>query len=164
MHLRQGQFSTYLKPLLIVIFAVLLLFVVQNILGFQTNVRQQESRANFFQQIRTDYQKLINCLSVNDTLAGNNILLNQSKLITYEKQYRRREPPCAEDFQYGYNVTVTQNFLQGIRREISGGKVDLVFVMDTSGSMSDDWTDLCNVKDNVINALEDQGKDVKFTV
>jgi len=34
-----------------------------------------------------------------------------------------------------------------------GCKVDLVFIMDTSGSMSDEWTNLCSVIDAIIGLL-----------
>jgi len=43
-------------------------------------------------------------------------------------------------------------------------KLDLVFILDTSGSMGPYWTSLCDVVDGVITDLNSQGYDVQDTV
>ncbi len=46
----------------------------------------------------------------------------------------------------------------------SVGKVDIAFVVDTSGSMEDEWNSLCNVIKDVVADLQLKGIDLKYTI
>jgi hypothetical protein len=49
--------------------------------------------------------------------------------------------------------------------DVEKGKLDLVFLIDTSGSMDDEWDDVCDYKDTIINTLaNEKGIDIKATV
>ncbi len=144
---RRGQFTAYIKPVMVLLFMILLVFLFVEVMNFQTDLEQERSEVQFQQEVRRDVQKLVDCLRVDDELSGSSFVLNASKLERFEQQYRLREPPCAEDMQYGYNVTVRESFL-GARevRRAPGGPVDVVFAIDDSGSMG---RYLQAVKDNV---------------
>ncbi len=152
MHDRPGQFGTYLKPVLVIMFGILLILLIQSVLNFQTGVQESETRLDFQQQARQDFQRLTDCLRVRSGVSGGRVLLNQTKLARFERDYRFREPPCAEDFRYGYNVTVKQEFLQAEQFSVGGGPVDVVFALDDSGSMGGY---ISAVKNNVRSFMDD---------
>ncbi|MFB6174642.1 MAG: hypothetical protein ABEJ87_01555, partial [Candidatus Nanohalobium sp.] len=163
--LRKGQFSTFLKPIVIMVFGVLLISLLTTSLNFNLGLQQERSSIKFQSTPSQIFTDVANCLSVNDPLSGGSYLLSQEKLENMEKKYNFREPECAESFRYGYEVSVKQSFLRSVKIADTGGeKIDLVFVMDTSGSMSNDISDLCQVKSDVVNILKDRGADVEFTV
>ena len=42
--------------------------------------------------------------------------------------------------------------------------VDVVFLVDTSGSMYNEWNDLCNIIGDIVDGLEKEGIDFKYTI
>lgn len=153
---RAGQFGTYLKPILIILFGVLLVVVISNLLNFRVGLAEEEQSIEFQQQARSDLQRLVSCLSVGSAATGGRYVLNGSKLAAYERRYRLREPPCAEDFRYGYNVTVEQRFLRGVfTGRGGGGPVQVAFVLDDTGSMGGA---ISGVKNNIREFLNDLGE------
>jgi hypothetical protein len=147
----KGQFSTYLKPIVLIMFAILVVLSVNNVLQIRADMQQESEQIDFRQEARKDVQKIVECLKVNKTLSGNSYILNQSRMTAFHLNYSRQEPPCAEDLQYGYNVTVRQNFLHGVTSDPSGGgPADIIFAIDDSGSMS---PYINAVKDNVRNFM-----------
>lgn len=134
---RRGQFSTYLKPILILIFGVLLVMVVNSLLNFQTGLAQQEASVDFRSGGLDDFERVSTCLSVNSTSSQSSYLLNKSKIQQFERQYPYREPGCAENYRFGYEATITQEFMQGISPTKTVDQLDIVLVIDTSGSMGD---------------------------
>lgn len=160
----KGQYSTFMKPILILIFGGLLMSLLISSLNFNIGVTQDRSQIEFQSSPSEDFTSVANCLSVDKGISGGNYLLNQSKLEKMDRGYRLREPECAENFMYGYEVEVSQTYLRSVEVDRIGSKIDLAFVIDTSGSMSDDWNDVCNIQSDVVNSLEDDGADVEFTV
>ena len=132
---RTGQFSTYLKPILILIFGVLLVMVVNSLLNFQTGLSQQEASVEFQSSGLDDFERLSTCLSVNKTSSQSSYLLNKTTISHFEREYPYREPDCAENFAQGYEATITQQFMQGISPEKTVDQLDIVLVIDDSGSM-----------------------------
>ena len=45
-----------------------------------------------------------------------------------------------------------------------GGKVDVVFVIDTSGSMDEEWSILCSVINTIVSELKGYGLDVQYKI
>lgn len=101
----KGQFSTYLKPVLVIVFGFLMIMVVQQILGFQISVGEEKAGMELVSQTRRDFQKVSNCLKHQGS-GGGRYVLSESKLEEYQNKYPYREPECAEDFEYGYSVEV----------------------------------------------------------
>jgi len=132
---RKGQFGVYLKPILILILAILFVFLIATVLDYQTNLKEQESDVQFNQQVRKNAQKVIECVSFNSSLTDAGYIMNQSKLIRYEMDYQYREPPCAADYRYGFNITVKQDFPQPLDSELNRSPTDIVFAIDDSHSM-----------------------------
>jgi hypothetical protein len=63
----------------------------------------------------------------------------------------------------------SKNSVSTVNLDISGdiqqSKLDLVFLIDTSGSMDAEWNDVCTYKDNIINTLEAKdGVNIQATV
>ncbi len=146
MKTRKAQFSTYLKPIIGIIFVLLLIMVVQQVLTFQVSSEQQEREVEFVQNLPKTFQQIASCLQA-DQAAGNRYLLSSDMLEQYGTNYNGREPPCAEDFQYGYNVTVTPDPILLNSSEVSDEPVefpitssfsnaDIALVIDRSGGMS----------------------------
>ncbi len=151
--MRRGQLGTYLKPLLVLLFMVLLVFLFVEVMNFQTDLKQDRSEINFQQEVRHNMQDVVDCLRVDPEHSGSSFVLNRSKLEAFEQQYRLREPPCAEDMQYGYEVTVEEMFLAELKIdvEVTGVPVDTVIAIDDSSSMGDDMS---AVKNNVRDYME----------
>ena len=102
---RKGQFSTYLKPVLVIVFGFLMILVVQQILGFQISLGEEEASIDFVSQVRRNFQKVSHCTRFEGE-DGGRYVLSSGILENYQDNYQRREPPCAEDFDYGYSVEV----------------------------------------------------------
>ncbi len=150
---RRGQVTTYLKPILVMLFMVMAVFMFMDVMTFQTDLEQDRSEIQFQQEVRRDMQQLVDCLRVNDKFSGSSYVLNASKLAEYERLYRLREPPCAENMQYGYDVTVEETYLPELRvPEQTGGPADVVFAIDDSASMGGEME---AVKENVREFMED---------
>ena len=160
----KGQYSTFMKPIIIMIFGGLLMSLLMSSLNFNIGVTQDRSQIEFQASPTEDFTAVANCLSVDEGVSGSDYLLNQSKLERMDRNYNLREPECAENFVNGYQVEVSQDYLRSVEVDRIGSKIDLAFVMDTSGSMSDDWNDLCNIQSEVVDSLEEDGADVEFTV
>lgn len=157
---KKGQFSSLLKPVVIMIFGILLVMVLQSLIGFQAGLEEEEAEIDFVQQPRQDFQELKNCLQVDNT--G---VLNASKLAEFERKYPLSEPECAEDFKYGYNVTVKEEFVES--EAMKEPKVDMVFISDMSLSIAKEGEDLqqfCQVKEEIESELESMGFDVRLDV
>ena len=109
---RKAQFSTYLKPIIVIIFALLLIFLLQRVLSFQMFVDEEVERADFMDSINTNFIGITRCLRVDDPTAL--YTLDSDELFLYNNTYENREPPCAEDFNYGYSVRVEHECLDDI--------------------------------------------------
>lgn len=161
----KGQYSTFMKPILVMIFGMLLLSILTSTLNFNLGL-QQDRQATEFQSTPVEvFSDISSCLSVEDSISASSTVLNQSLLEEMDMKYNSRKPECASIYSSGYEVSVQQDFLKSVEVNRLGTKVDLAFVIDTSGSVTtDDLVDLCNIKDDVIDSLEKQGADVKFKV
>ncbi len=165
---RRGQFSTYIKPVMLILITVLFLFLLVTVSDFQMGMEQDARQIDLQQEVRKDFQGLANCLRSSG--AANQQLLNVPQLIEYEKTFRHREPPCSEDFDFGYDVTVQEKFVRG--RQYMNPRVDLVFLVDMSASIRGDPREsgdeelqrLCDAQDDIIEELERRGFNVEFTV
>lgn len=162
---QKGQYSTFMKPILVMVFGMLLISILTSTLNFNVGL-EQDRQSTEFQSTPTEvFSDVSSCLSVHNSISASNMVLNQSKLEKMDKKYLSREPECAENFGSGYEVSVNQDFLKSVEVNRMGTKVDLAFVIDTSGSVTnDDLVDLCNIKDSVIESLEKRGADVNFVV
>lgn len=179
---RVGQVSTYIKPLMLIIIVVLFLFLISTLLDFRVGLEEQSQQIDFYEESRQNFQKITNCLLTEG--AASNQRLNISELLEFDRTYLYREPPCAEDFQYGYEAVVNEKFPRG--RQYLNPQVDLVFVVDMSASIrgyDDEKKDtlretgnggeipaeadlevLCNAQTDIVNELERRGFNVRFTV
>ena len=153
-----------MKPILVMIFGMLLISLLTSTLNFNVGLEQDRQSTEFQSTPIEVFSDVSSCLSVDQSVSSSNTVLNQTKLEKMEMKYKSREPECAETFSSGYEVSITQDFLKSVEVNRIGTKIDLVFIMDTSGSMSDDWNQLCSIKDDVIDGLEKQGADVDITV
>ena len=115
---RKGQFSTYLKPMIVIIFALLLIFLLHRVLDFQMFVDEGVERADFMESMNTNFISITRCLRVEEPTAL--YTLDSEKLHDYNDTYRIKEPSCAEDFKYGYSVKIEHNCLENIE-DLSAG-------------------------------------------
>lgn len=111
---RKAQFGTYLKPLIVIIFGLMLVFVIRMTLQTQLSLEQEEANVKLLESARSNFQELATCLNVNETYSSSRYLMNISKVEEYNKTYKRREPPCAEDFTYGYTAEIEGICIDGI--------------------------------------------------
>mgnify|MGYP006267745347 FL=1 len=161
----KGQYSTFMKPILIMIFGMLLISLLTSTLNFNVGLEQDRQATEFQSTPIEVFSDVSSCLSVDQSVSSSNTVLNQTKLEEMDMKYNSREPECAETFSSGYQINIKQDFLKSVEVNRIGTKIDLAFVIDTSGSVtSDDLVILCNIKDDVIDSLEKQGADVKFKV
>ena len=132
----KGQYSTFMKPILIMIFGGLLMSLLMSSLNFNIGVTQDRSQIEFQASPSEDFSAVANCLAVDEPVSGSDYLLNQSKLERIDRNYNLREPECAENFVNGYEVSIEQQYLRGVS---PGGETtraaDVVFALDDSGSM-----------------------------
>lgn len=132
----KGQYSTFMKPIIIMIFGGLLMSLLMSSLNFNIGVTQDRSQIEFQASPSEDFTAVANCLSVDEGVSGSDFLLNQSKLERMDRNYNLREPECAENFVNGYEVTVEQRYLKGIAPGDEATRAtDVVFALDDSGSM-----------------------------
>lgn len=132
---RKGQYSTFMKPLIILIFGGLMISLLTTSINFNIGLTEEESQLRFQTAPNQEFSDLASCLSVNEKLTGSNYLLNQTMLERMAMKNQFREPGCAENFRYGYEVTVEQNYLRGISPGKMTKAADVVFALDDSGSM-----------------------------
>lgn len=116
-NLRKGQFTTYLKPVIVIIFALLLIFLVQRVLSFQIFVEDEESRAEFLQGFNTNFERISACLSPENS--SSLYTLDSEKLEEYDNIPYNKEPRCAEDFRFGYYVEVEHSCLEEVDSDVS---------------------------------------------
>ncbi|MFB6180831.1 MAG: VWA domain-containing protein [Candidatus Nanohalobium sp.] len=141
---RKAQFSTFLKPIIILIFSSLLIALLAISLNFNLGLSEDKEEIRLQSQPTDTFQELANCLSTK-TEDNGAYVLNQTLLAEMERKYRYREPECAENYRYGYEVEISQNFVTGLTPEKSETPADVVFALDDSGSMG---TYLNRVKQN----------------
>lgn len=146
-----------------IIFVVLFLFLLSSVFNFQGGVQQEELETSFRQEAQRDLQRLSNCLRVYDDANTNSQQINLSKLEEFERNYTHQEPPCAEDFQFGYEARVQERFITGNQDVYP--KADLVFLVDTSELiLENELSELCEAQDEIVSNLRDRGYNVDFTV
>lgn len=152
---QKGQFSTFMKPIIVIIFGLLLISLLTTSLNFNLGLAEERSSTQFQETPGEVFSDMASCLSVNERVSGGSYVLNQTKLERMERSFNYREPLCGESFRYGYEVNVKQNFMQGTPGRISGGPVQVAFVLDDTGSMNGP---INGVKDNIRDFLEDLGQ------
>lgn len=133
--LRKGQYSTFMKPLIIMVFGGLLISLLTTSLNFNIGLAEEQAQVQFQNAPSQDFSQVANCLSVDEGLSGSDYLLNQTKLERMDKKYNLREPECAENFRYGYEVEVEQHYLKGVSPGDTTRPADVVFALDDSLSM-----------------------------
>ncbi|MDY6789186.1 MAG: hypothetical protein SVV03_04460, partial [Candidatus Nanohaloarchaea archaeon] len=115
---RKGQFGVYLKPIIVIIFGLLLIFALRTALQTETQLEKSKAAVQLQEAARQDFQQLSECLSVSNKVSGSRYLINISRLKKYSEKFQRREPPCAEDFKYGYTAVVRQKCLRNISIDV----------------------------------------------
>ena len=111
MSFRKGQFSTYLKPIIVVILAVLLVALLTSTLKFGGETQKERAQYEFDSQAPKIKNKILKCLSVSENRSTSGALINYSKLRKWNRRYKFQEPKCAEDFKYGWNATITTKYI-----------------------------------------------------
>ncbi|AOV94772.1 hypothetical protein AQV86_02495 [Nanohaloarchaea archaeon SG9] len=159
----KGQYSTFMKPILIMIFGGLLMSLLMSSLNFNIGVSEDRSQVKFQASPSEDFSAVAECLSVDEGVSGSSFLLNQTKLERMDRNYNLREPGCAENFVNGFEVKVEQDYLRGVEPAETTKAADVVFALDDSGSMG---SYLNKVKDNTrefIDALPEGSRVGIFT-
>lgn len=152
---QKGQYSTFMKPFIVMIFGFLLISLLMTSLNFNLGIGEERRDTQFQEAPGEIFSDMANCLSVNKAVSGGNYLLNQTKLERMERGFKYREPLCGESFKYGYEVNVNQDFMQGTPAKISGEPVQVAFVLDDTGSMGGS---INGVKQNIRDFLKDLGQ------
>jgi hypothetical protein len=132
---RSGQVSSFLKPILVILFATLFVTVIITFLDFELNLREQEQDIQFQQNSFQNFEKISDCLEVKDKISPG-IVLNKSKIEIFERNVKNKQLPCASIYNEAYNVTVEQEYLQGRKETVSGSGRDIALVLDRSTSMN----------------------------
>lgn len=164
---REGQFSTFIKPVMLIMIIVLFLFLLVTVTDFDIGMEEDVQQVDLQTEASKNFQKLANCLRAEGTVSQK---LSIPHLIDYEQTYLHREPECGEDFRYGYETTVQEDFVRG--QQYMNPRVDLVFLVDMSTSIVGDPNEpgdeelqrLCAAQDDIIEELERRGFNVEFTV
>lgn len=142
---RKGQISSFLKPIQIIVFVTIFVTVIGLFLNFELGLTQQESNIDFQQNFFSNYHEISDCLKVDESTSPG-LALNKSKLLEFERSVSNRQLPCASIYEYGYNVSVEQDYLQSITQsDFSSQNADIALVIDRSGSMRNGG--LSSVKD-----------------
>ena len=118
--------------------AVLFIVLIFITLRYSSDV--QSSRVSYELQSQAPKIKdhILNCFSVDSNTSKADVVINRSILGDLRTFYSHREPACAEDLNYGWNATVTLEYLPGVTRIISSGTASIMLIIDKSGSMDDD--------------------------
>ena len=148
---RKAQTSTYLKPILIIIFAVLFVLIIQNLLEFQLGLREDTQQFEIHQESREIVRDLLECLSVEERDSPLKNVVNQTKIEEFEMKYAQGQPECAQNFKYGYNAEIIPHF-DYIETEITYDEpMDVVFAIDDSQSME---PYIEGIRDNIEHFME----------
>lgn len=162
--MRKGQFSTLLKPVVLIVFTLLIVWVLTSSTGFRIGLLQDQQEAEFDSRPSKVFTDVSGCLSVDDSVSGGSYTLNQSKLEMAERRYQLREPPCAESFRNGYSVLVEQGTTNSVSpTESTSVPADVVFALDDSGSMGDYIDDVRDNTEDFIESLPPTSRVGMFT-
>jgi Mg-chelatase subunit ChlD len=161
-HLK-GQYSTFMKPILVMIFGMLLVSILTSTLGFNIGLQQDRQSTEFQSSPVEVFSDISSCMSVKDTVSASDTVLNQTKLEQMEMKYLSREPECAQMFGSGYSVSVKQDFMKGVQTSRRRDPVDVVFALDDSGSMGSYLNQVKSNTRDFINSLPSGSRVGMFT-
>lgn len=131
----KGQYSTFMKPILVMIFGMLLISLLTSTLNFNIGLEQDRQATEFQSTPIEVFSDVSSCLSVDQSVSSSNTVLNQTKLEEMDMKYKSREPECAEAFSSGYEVSVKQEYLNSLEKNRADESYDVIFVIDDTGSL-----------------------------
>lgn len=150
---KKGQYSTFLKPFIILIFGGLLMALLVNSLNFNIGVAEDRSQIQFQSSPTEVFTKVSNCLSGN--IYNPSSVFNQSYLEKLDRNTSIGQLNCAQFHRYGYSVTVSQEFIDPIEpKDEERDLIEIAFVLDDTASMG---PTISGVKNNVRDFAENTG-------
>ncbi len=135
----KGQFSFFLKSLMLLAAVISLIVVAILSHNFTRSVEKQREEAEIIQSADDVINQLISkkCLGYEFQGSGIQPVLDKDKLDEFQSRYIDVEPDCARSFDFDYSVevrTIPYNF--SLYPFINYTPVDLMLALDKSGSMN----------------------------
>lgn len=151
----KGQISNFLKPIEIIIFVGIFLTVLSLFLNFELGLQEERAEINLQAQSIENFGFIADCIS-STTVSSSDFKFEKSSLEDFEKNISSKQLPCANLYDIGYEVDVSQNYIQKIPRDLEQ-KVSsqVVFVLDETGSMEPSIEGVRRNSKNFIDSLEE---------
>lgn len=146
----KGQYSTFIKPITVLIFGGLLISLLVGSLNFDVGLSSDREQTQFQSSSSAVYSDLIRCLSGNNTNS-----LNKSYVRELERTVRLSQLECVNEYDVGYTVSVEQDRLSRIApKETATQPTEVVFALDDSVSTQ---AYINAIKDNIERFKSDIG-------
>lgn len=156
----KGQLSIILKPMMLIILVIVFgLFVIRTV-KFNAQTQQDVNEYEYRLKVNSIFDKITECVSTETRDYKYN--LNATLLNQFTKAYDDQEPECAEDYEYGWNVSIVASCLTDYVYVRSNEEIDIVFIVDTSSSMDNERVSICKtIIPDTLNVLKSKGYNVK---
>ena len=147
---RKGQYSTFMKPILVLIFGGLLMSLLVSSINFNLGLSEDRSQVRFQSSPKDVHSELVNCVS---SEGGDS--MNQTVLEELERTNKLSQPECASNYELGYSASVKQEFIDPLEpQDEEIDKIEIAFVLDDTASMD---VAINGVKNNIRNFGENTG-------
>jgi hypothetical protein len=128
-HLK-GQYSTFIKPITVLIFGGLLVSLLVSSLNFDIGLSSEREQTRFQSSPSVIYSDLTECLSGENTNS-----INKTYLKELEKSKKLSQLDCVKNYGAGYSVSVKQDRPENIAPKDPGRPpTEIVFALDDSAS------------------------------